>query len=165
MLLQTFYLLVPAYFANMAPPLFARFLPDFPMDFGLSFRGKRVFGSHKTWNGFFVGVIASVLIGFLISFIYWPFDFSVFLWSFLVGSGALFGDAFKSFFKRQIGIPSGHSWIPFDQIDYTIGAFAFGSLVFFPGWLDCFVVVFVSGFGHVAVNHIGFWLGLRDVKW
>lgn len=160
-----FYLLLPAYFANMAPPLFAKRLPFFPMDFGLSFGRKRIFGDHKTWGGFVVGLIAALLVGFLLSFIYWPFEFSPIVWSLLVGSGALLGDAIKSFFKRRANIKSGHSWIPFDQIDYTVGAFALGSILYFPGWLNIAIVIFISAFAHVIVNHIGFYLGVRDVKW
>jgi CDP-2,3-bis-(O-geranylgeranyl)-sn-glycerol synthase len=41
---------------------------------------------------------------------------------FLLGLGAMAGDAAKSFFKRRLGIAPGHPWIPFDQIDFQIGA-------------------------------------------
>ncbi len=163
---QLFYLMIPAYLANMAPPVLAKRIPwNAPMDFGFSLGGIRIFGDHKTWAGFFSGLVVAVLAGLLLSKIYWPFDFSAVQWSVLLGFGALVGDAVKSFFKRRVGIKSGRPWIPFDQVDYTVGALAFGSFVFFPGWLNAFLVVFVSAFGHIAVNHIGYWLGIRDVKW
>jgi CDP-archaeol synthase len=34
----------------------------------------------------------------------------------LISFGALAGDSIKSFFKRQIGIRSGASWLVFDQL-------------------------------------------------
>ena len=135
------------------------------MDFGLSLGRFRIFGDHKTWAGFFSGVIVAAFVGFFLSKLYWPFDFSAVQWSALAGIGALIGDAVKSFFKRRVGIKSGKPWIPFDQIDYTVGALALCSFVFFPGWFYAFLVVFLSAFGHIAVNHIGYWIGVRDVKW
>ena len=135
------------------------------MDFGLSAGGVRIFGAHKTWKGFFAGIIIAVIAGFVMMNIYWPFEFSAIYWSVLIGAGALLGDAVKSFFKRRSGVKPGKPWIPFDQIDYTIGAFALGSIVFFPGWLNVLLVVAVSAIGHVIVNHIGYFIGVRDVKW
>ncbi len=164
-ILQLFYLMIPAYLANMMP-VFVKKIPwNSPMDFGLSIGNIRVFGSNKTWKGFVFGIAGAVLAGFIMSKIYWPFDFYSVYWSFLIGAGALLGDAVKSFFKRRVGIKPGNPWIPFDQIDYTIGALVLGSFVFFPGWFFAFLIVFLSAFGHIATNHIGYWLGIRDVKW
>ncbi len=161
-----FYLMIPAYLANMAPPVLARYSPwNAPMDFGVSLGKIRIFGNHKTWAGFVIGIFVALLAGLILSKVYWPFDFSALVWSFLAGAGALLGDAVKSFFKRRAGIKSGRPWIPFDQIDYTVGALALGSIIFFPGWLNAFLVVFISSFGHIATNHIGYWIGVRDVKW
>ena len=163
---QLFYLMIPAYVANMAPPLLAKYSPwNAPMDFGLSLNKIRIFGDHKTWAGFVFGVIAAVIVGLFMWHTYWPFEFSGLAWSLLAGAGALLGDAVKSFFKRRVAIKPGSPWIPFDQIDYTVGAIALGSFVFFPGWLNAFLVVLLSAFGHIAVNHIGYWIGVRDVKW
>jgi len=164
-ILLVFYLMLPAYFANIAPALFGRFFPRFPMDFGFSFGKIRVFGDNKTWGGFFSGVVIAVMIGFLLSKIYWPFDFSALYWSALLGFGALLGDAVKSFFKRRVNIAPGKSWIPFDQIDFSIGALLFGSFVFFPGWLYAVLVVVISALGHILINHLGYFLGVQKNKW
>jgi CDP-2,3-bis-(O-geranylgeranyl)-sn-glycerol synthase len=165
-LLQVLYLMIPAYVANMAPPLLAKYSPwNAPMDFGLSLDGVRVFGDHKTWAGFVVGVLAALIVGTAMFHIYWPFEFSGIGWSLLVAIGALTGDSVKSFFKRRVGVSPGSLWIPFDQIDYTVGALALGSIILFPGWMNAFLVVFLGAFGHIAVNHIGYWLGVREVKW
>lgn len=41
---------------------------------------------------------------------------------FWLGAGALGGDLIKSFFKRKAGIKEGR-YIPFDTIDWIVGAF------------------------------------------
>ena len=59
---QIFYLMIPAYLANMAPPLVYKLIPiNAPMDFGLSIGKVRIFGDHKTWGGFIGGVIVAVI--------------------------------------------------------------------------------------------------------
>jgi len=165
MFLQLLYLMVPAYVANMAP-VFARKIPwNAPMDFGLSLNGVRLLGSHKTWRGFIAGSVAGTLAGVLVSLIYWPFAFSAVTWSVCASVGALLGDAVKSFFKRRLKIRSGLPWVPFDQIDYSIGALALGSLVFFPGAKAALIIIVVSMFAHVVVNHVAFFWGIREEKW
>jgi CDP-2,3-bis-(O-geranylgeranyl)-sn-glycerol synthase len=43
--------------------------------------------------------------------------------------GALLGDVIESFFKRRIGKDRGQDWIPFDQLDFLIGALTFSLLM------------------------------------
>lgn len=164
-MIEVFYAMVPVYLANMSPVLF-RWLPgNAPMDFGLSVGGVRLLGDNKTWRGFVVGVLAAVLSSWLLSFIWWPFSFSPLKWGLFAGLGALLGDALKSLVKRRVGIAAGKPWIPFDQIDFTVGALALGSVVYFPGWLESAVVVIASALGHILMNRVGYALGVRDVKW
>jgi len=37
-------------------------------------------------------------------------------------TGALLGDIVESFFKRRMGKERGEDWIPFDQLDFVVGA-------------------------------------------
>ena len=164
-LLLVLYLMIPAYLANMAPAFFGKRLFKLPMDFGLSFGKTRIFGDNKTWAGFFSGIVVAILVGFVLSKIYWPFEFSAVYWSALVGLGAVVGDVVKSFFKRRVNIKPGRPWIPFDQVDFTVGALSFGSFVFFPGWLYSLLVVVISAFGHILINHVGYFLGVQKNKW
>jgi len=57
---------LPAAIANMMPIFAARwsFLGryDYPMDFHKTFRGQRVFGSHKTLRGLVIGIIFATLV-------------------------------------------------------------------------------------------------------
>jgi CDP-2,3-bis-(O-geranylgeranyl)-sn-glycerol synthase len=137
-LFQLFWLLLPAGFANMAAVFAARLLPqfEFPVDFGKKLRGKRIFGAHKTFRG----VVAGTLVGGTIYLVqmqilsayvnFFPnsqlatFNAQFHMWwlGFVLGFGALLGDMVKSFFKRQIHIAPGKSWIPFDQVDWIIGS-------------------------------------------
>lgn len=148
----------------MMPVLVRRIPWNCPMDFKLEIYNKRILGSHKTWKGFLFGIAGALFTGFVMQF-YWPFDFSLILWSFLSGVGALLGDCIKSFFKRRINIKPGSSWIPFDQIDYSVGALLLGSVLYFPGWWQSVFIVTISFILHILVNHIAFFLRIRNEKW
>jgi CDP-2,3-bis-(O-geranylgeranyl)-sn-glycerol synthase len=112
---------------------------SYPADFYLRFRDKRVLGDHKTIRGFVFGTLSSIAIVYIQIYLYNSFDFlhdlvlidynsiNPILFGFLSGFGALFGDSVKSFFKRQVNIKPGKSWIPFDQIDYILGGILFTS--------------------------------------
>ena len=139
---SVFYLMLPAYFANMAPVLVKDIhLFDFlakPIDFGKKIKGKPILGSHKTFRGFIFGVIFALIIAYVQHILYrYPFFSSISFinysnWiavGFLLGFGALFGDSVKSFFKRRVGIKPGHRFIPWDELDYTIGSLLFISIV------------------------------------
>ncbi|MBI4146197.1 CDP-archaeol synthase [Candidatus Woesearchaeota archaeon] len=158
-------IMIPAYVANMIPILARRIPWNVPVDFGMSFNNKRLLGSNKTWKGLVLGVSAGTFSGWLIANSYWPIAVHPLLWSFFVSLGALLGDLVKSFFKRRLNIKSGKSWFPFDQVDFSIGALALGSFVFFPGWSAAIFIVTVSALGHIGVNHLAYFTGIRGEKW
>ena len=159
---------LPAGVANMTP-VFVSKLPmlrkwNTPIDFGRTFRGKELFGSHKTWRGLICGTLAGALTGYLLPSgliaDYYPH------WSVVVaasmGFGALVGDAVKSHFKRRLNIASGGTWFPFDQLDYIAGGLLFVAPFGVPS-LGLACIVAVSYFALVIVStHIGYWLGLKD---
>ena len=137
---------LPAGLAN-ASPVFANRVPGLshlglPLDGGLHFRGKRIFGDHKTLRGILVGVLTGIVTCLIQGYIYrhstWIqsislIDYSSYATCFALGLalgfGALAGDAIKSFFKRQFAVPSGKPWFPFDQIDYIVGGLVLSSVV------------------------------------
>jgi CDP-2,3-bis-(O-geranylgeranyl)-sn-glycerol synthase len=161
-------LFLPAAVAN-ATPVLANKVPlinrwSTPMDFGHSWRGKRLLGANKSWRGFFTGSFLAGVTGVLVVL---TVDsrytlFQIFLLGCLLGAGALAGDAVESFIKRQKGIPSGKSWFPFDQIDYIIG----GLIVIYPFLrlpLGSMLLIFVLFFGlHLLGALAGYLLGLKD---
>ncbi|MFN3301915.1 MAG: CDP-archaeol synthase [Patescibacteria group bacterium] len=159
---------LPAYAANIAASIFKFKFLDFPIS-------KKIFGSHKTYAGFFSGTIFAIFIVliqkifFNLSFFqkisYLNYSKNFLLIGFLLGFGALFGDLIKSFFKRRLKIQPGQRWIPFDQIDYTLGALLFISFIWLPSLEFIFISIILNFFLHIFINHLGFWLALRKSKW
>ena len=191
LLLQSFYLLLPAYFANMAPVIFRRvnFL-NLPVDFGYTLKIKklanrsnnkhkkntkdRIFGDHKTWRGLFFATVTGIVIAFIQYLIQYHSFISALkmfpynnwpLIGFLLGFGAIFGDLVKSFFKRRLHIDDGKPLYFFDQLDYVAGSYLFLSLYYVVS-LQIIVASVVLSFSlTVIVNHLSFYLGFRKEKW
>lgn len=161
--LQLLYFMAPAYAANMAPP-FVRYWKGWNRPIS-----ERRLGSHKTVVGFALGVLAAVLVTFLQSRLAW--DGAVVAydgWLDLgarMGAGAMAGDSVKSFFKRRRGVAPGGTWIPFDQLDFVAGALLLAGWRAGLGWTDVAIILALSVLGHILVNHLGYWLGVRDARW
>jgi CDP-2,3-bis-(O-geranylgeranyl)-sn-glycerol synthase len=75
------------------------------------------------------------------------------------------GDAIKSFFKRRIGIAPGRPWVPADQLDFVIGALIPLSLLVPLGPSDILAILLFTFVADIVVNHVSFYLGLRDTRW
>lgn len=175
LILKLIYFMLPAHFANMSPVfgkfIFSKFILT-PIDFGLEAGGRPLFGRHKTIGGFLFGIIVALIIGYF-QYILYPrlkdfcfIDYGRF-WvdvSFLLGFGAMTGDLIKSFFKRRLNIKAGAPWVPFDEIDFVIGALVFVSPVYFLGWANIFLSLIIGIFGHALVNWLGFLLRIRKKK-
>jgi len=177
--LQAIYFFLPAYVANMIPVICGTASVSGklsqPIDGYRSIHGVRIFGDSKTWGGLiggtFVGMIVFIIQQELyrfsffqsISLIYYP-SLSL-LFGLLMALGALCGDLTKSFVKRRIGLTSGASWFPFDQIDYVLGAFVFIIPFYVPSTLVFIVLLLVAPVFHYATNYLAFVLGLKKVWW
>jgi hypothetical protein len=153
-----------------------------PIDNGKTFRGKRIFGTNKSYRGIFAVALGTGL-GFAIqAFVLHRFeifrklellDYSsvakvVFL-GFLIGAAAMAGELPNSFLKRQIDIAPGATtsgvlslfFYIFDQIDYLPGVWivlACFTEVSFQRIVLSAVFLF---FSHQIISAIGFWLGMR----
>jgi len=152
-IIQALWIIIPAYVANASALLAGG---GKPIDFGKKWKdGKRILGNGKTWNGLFVGAFFGVTSGFGITVVAIYANNSQF--SFLglndfgrfplmipiivsICFGALFGDITESFLKRRKGKKRGEDWIPFDQIDFILGALFFSfiaaALLQFFGFTD-----------------------------
>ncbi len=169
---------LPVGIANSAP-VFAKAIPslktlEYPMDFHRMFRGKRIFGSHKTFRGLVAGIIVSIAIVLLQQYFYsqspwlrqWvAVDYTQInplIFGILCALGALLGDAVESFFKRQIGVKPGKAWFPFDQLDYIIGGMIFTAFYHVLPF-SVYVWIVVIWFGlHLLSTWIGYIVGLKD---
>ncbi|MBU0577106.1 CDP-archaeol synthase [Patescibacteria group bacterium] len=172
--MQAVWLILPAGVANMAPVLF-KWLPLFnvPVDFGARFRGQPLFGAHKTYRGFLAGIFMAVLVVYIQQLLYPQMtayslinysEINIWYVGFLLGFGALFGDMIESFFKRQVGIASGKSWAPFDQIDWILGGLIFISFCQIISWKVWIAAILLFGLLHPIVNLIGYYLGVKKNK-
>jgi CDP-diacylglycerol--serine O-phosphatidyltransferase len=124
-------------------------LSQVPLDLRFAPRGRRLFGKNKTLRGAVV-MVAGVTIGVFLQALFIRFypsagvlslvdydSISPLTWGLLLGAGCVIGELPNSFFKRQIGIPSGGYasdpllratlWI-LDQIDSVIGIIVFASV-------------------------------------
>ena len=177
--LFAFWFMLPAAIANGAPIIASR-LPKFRdwnarLDFGKTIHGRPIFGSHKTWRGIISGMLLSTLVLWLqqLAAAHIPatspftdgIDYSqlpTLLLGPLFGLGALGGDAIESFFKRRHGTADGQAWVPFDQLDYIIGAVVV-SLPFVVLSIRQYVLLFIIWFGmHFAATYVGWKVGLKE---
>jgi CDP-2,3-bis-(O-geranylgeranyl)-sn-glycerol synthase len=174
MILSLFYFFLPAGLANMAPVFFAKlpFLKT-PIDFNKKLGGQPILGPNKTYRGLLAGILAATLAVWIQKSIYSPsqdlalVDYSTInIWQlgFLLGFGALAGDAIKSFFKRRAGIKNGDRWVPFDQIDWILGAIIMTSGVAQLTFSEATIALVMFGLLHPAVNLIGYALKLKPNK-
>src|SRR5437667_82005 len=162
-ILQLAYFMAPAYVANMAPP-FVRYWKGWNRPIS-----RRWLGTHKTVLGFVLGVVAATLTtlvqwlvawtGSIVTYEDWP------LLGVLFGAGAMAGDSAKSFFKRRLGVEPGRPWIPFDQLDFVVGALVLVHTRVALTWADVATILLLSFCGHIVVSHVGRWLGVKDTRW
>jgi len=167
-ILTLLYLFLPAYVANGSPPLLAKLLPwwNAPVDLSARLRGRRLFGSHKTWRGLLLGTLLGGLV-FLGQQAWLPVAPVVELpWyaGFLLGGGALLGDLVESMIKRQAGVKPGKPFLPWDQLDYTIGALIFLAPFYWVGWASALFLLVFNGLLSAGSHFVGHRLGLVKGK-
>lgn len=156
-----------------------------PVDFGRSWKGKRILGDGKTWRGFFGGAFSGLAFGvfqMVLTGSYgvedewgygpWPEGLVVVL---CLSFGAMLGDCIGSFAKRRIGFNRGDKAPGLDQYNFVLGALA-TTILLRPGW---FVEHFIDGNAiwgltlflvvvpllHRSINIIGYKLGKKNVPW
>jgi len=178
LIISVLWFFLPAGLGNLAPIIAAK-IPilrkySHPIDRFQKFRGKRILGDHKTVRGLIAGICAGIITAYLQVFLYNQFSFvrnfslvdygtiNPLFWGFLSSFGALFGDGLKSFFKRQLNIPSGKSWFPFDQIDYILGGILFTAF-YVQLSIKLYIILFIVWFFlHPLSTFIGWLLRLKD---
>ncbi len=146
-----------------------------PLDFGKTFRGRRIFGTHKTWRGLITGMIVATIVLAIQQAIFrrapgirdaiGGFDFGslpTFIVGPLLGLGALGGDAIKSFFKRQRNTPPGESWFPFDQIDLPVGALVATWAFVHPSGAVAITAVLIGLAAQLISSYLGYLMHLKD---
>lgn len=183
-ILQALIIILPAYFANGSAVIIGG---GSPIDGGKIWRNKRILGDGKTWWGLFGGTTAGVLFGWLVLELlfnnylqlnlvsFGGTRFSILI-LFAICFGALLGDIVKSFFKRRLGKERGKDWIPFDQLDFIMGAlvgvyimsyilslfFGFNWFTEHITWYHILVLLIVTPIIHILTNR--FWKKRREIN-
>ena len=150
----------PAYSANAVPVIFGG---GKPLDFGKVLKDSQpIFGPHKTFRGFFAGLIVGTLVGVgesLVFNLYSP------LLGFLLSVGALLGDLGGAFVKRRLRLAPGASLPIIDQIDFVLCALLL-SLPISPPTLDiAFVVLAITIPVHLLMNFLAYLVHLKKRPW
>ena len=149
-----------------------------PLDFGATFRGRRVFGDNKTGRGALFMTAGVVAAAVLLSL--WPWywhklpdgiqDAGPWLYGLLLGVSVVVGELPNSFLKRQLGIqpgaqrrgPLGVAISIFDQADFVLVAW----VLLLPLWTmsvgQAAIVFAVVAAVHMVINLIGYAIGARS---
>ena len=151
-----------------------------PLDFNRHFRGKRIFGDHKTWRGLLINV-AFCTLGTTVQTLLQNGDYvppwlllvnyrkDGYLVGILLGAGMTAGELPNSFLKRQLDTPPGKrkggflgaAFFLFDQVDLTMGIWIFLFVLIRPSlWLVLwsFALTLVL---HLTISAVGYLLGMR----
>jgi CDP-2,3-bis-(O-geranylgeranyl)-sn-glycerol synthase len=175
-LITTLYFLLPAYLSNSSGLIFGG---GIPVDFGKTDKkGVRLIGDGCTWRGLIAGAIVGTLVGAIQGY-FGPYlleNFGEYILTpicsnlhegiivgFLLGFGALLGDAIGSYIKRRIGIQRGRPAPILDQLDFII----MGLILVLPIIhlsldfiiLSCILTLII----HLLANTIAYLIGIKDV--
>lgn len=165
------YWFLPAYIANITSTLAG--VLHLPFSQPLS---VELFGRNKSVRGVYAGILAAMIVVYLQKMLQMEgvanairlIDYGaahIWMLGLLMGTGTVLGDVVKSFFKRRLEKREGTPWVPFDQLDFVLGALLF-TLPFYPmEWTPIVIVITLSPLLHFAVNVIGYFLGVKNVWW
>ncbi len=151
-----------------------------PLDFRLSFRGRRLFGDNKTWRGLLIQIIFCTLGAIVqgwaqkqglvppwLPFLDYEKDASAI--GFLLGLGMTLGELPNSFLKRQIGIPPGQRkrglwgvlFFVLDQVDLALGIWFFFFFLVNPPLLLVIWSLVLTLLLHLSISSFGYILKMR----
>ncbi len=188
---QLTFLLLPVIFAGCCNMIYVK-LPvvrgrNAPIDgYRTASDGKRIFGDHKTWQGF-IGMILFTGLWMVIftwvcthidwarsmaivDYSRWHFPAEAFLYGILWGFGYVLFELPNSYIKRRIDIAPGKNafgwkglcFLFVDQADSVLGCMVF-MLVFYRPSAQEALMIFVLGVGiHYAINILLYLVGLKN---
>jgi len=150
----------PAYSANAVPVIFGG---GQSLDFGRNFKdGRPIFGSHKTFKGFFAGLIIGTLVGIGESFVFSNYNP---LLGFMLSLGALVGDLGGAFVKRRLGLSPGVFLPIVDQIGFVSCALLFSLLVAQPTLIMVLIVLIITIPIHFLTNLLAYLTHVKENPW
>jgi CDP-diglyceride synthetase len=151
-----------------------------PLDGGLTFRGKRLFGDNKTWRGAIVTIGTMTVAAWAMAQLNaccWhlpvlvPFaETHSVIWGLLLGTGYIVGELPNSFAKRQLAIAPGAPgqglagrvfWV-IDQLDSLVGMLIFIAPIWTPSLAMLAAIVAIMLVAHPVSAWVMMWFGLKD---
>jgi len=173
LLVASLWYILPAYVANASACIFGG---GTPVDLGKNFiDGRRLLGNGVTYKGCAAGIICGTFIGLIQGVLV---DFNVFnsldfygtvldhvILALFLSVGAIVGDAIGSFIKRRLNIERGKPAPLLDQLDFVIGALAFGYVVVPISHEMIIIICLFTVFVHLFANIIAYKLGIKEVWW
>lgn len=171
-------LFMPAFIANPSAVLTGGHLV---IDGGRTWRGKRIFGDHKTWSGYIGGIASGTLVGLIINYAFYfsgikevTFSGNFFLAAAMIISlsfFSMFGDLLGSFVKRRIGKKAGAETLLLDAYPFALSSLLLFYIIFwkealqiFP-WEGIVAILAVTPLIHRGVNIVGHRLKVKDVPY
>jgi len=150
----------PAYSANAVPVVLGG---GQPLDFGKTFKdGRPIFGPHKTFRGFFAGLIIGTLVGIGECYIFNNYNP---LLGFALSLGALVGDLIGAFVKRRLNFAPGAFFPILDQIDFVFFALLFSFLVTPPTLEMVLVIIVLTIPIHLLTNVLAYLAHAKKKPW
>lgn len=149
-----------------------------PVDGGRTWRGRRLLGDGKTWQGTVVGTLAGVALAVALNAVdatvtaatgITPPEFPPVV-AVSLALGAMVGDVAASFLKRRTGRERGASLPVVDQLDFAVVALGLTFLAA-PSWFRAtfldppavlVVVVLLTPLLHLGTNASAYLLGLKE---
>ncbi len=141
-----------------------------PVDFGKTWKGKRILGDHKTWRGLIFGIIFGTIAGIIVWYVCTiQYNvFSVYPWylGFFMSIGDHFADLLGSFSKRRIGVKPGGALPLYDQGSWMVT----GMLLALPFvcsepnfWFYFVTLTILTPVLHFLTGFLAYWGGIKDV--
>lgn len=160
----------PAFFANSVA-VYTSGLGRIDRGKNFSFDGYPILGSHKTIGGAIGAILGGGLLGITAPYFFpdiYAYVYTNF-WGvgFILGFGAILGDAIGSFIKRRFAFSRkpGASFPLMDQIGFIVVAFLLIRIFVTYPWSWFYMVVPFTLVGHLLSNRIAWFLGWKDVPW
>jgi len=170
LLIEALWFVIPAYAANSFPVLMKGKLP---LDFRKSYKGKRILGDGKTFEGTIGGILFGFFLGTLqvlyqsqipaswnLNLIQMTFPIVI-----LMVLGTLAGQFISSFLKRRIGLERGAPLLIVDQLDFLVTALLFTALVFVPDTFIIVVLFIATPIIHWISNVFGYVIKFKQHPW